>query len=99
VVEIRVQARQYAFKCFTMILEEVPAVGNLERSGGTEGCSTGVFGGTVTRNDRDAGMIAEPGSNRFGATVRQQVNRAMLLKIHQNGAVGSALLEGKIINP
>jgi len=43
-------------------------------------------------------MVAEPCRDRLGRTLRQEVNRAMLFEIHQDGAIDSPLPEGKIID-
>jgi hypothetical protein len=96
--EIGVQTAEHPLKRFAMVLEHVPAIGDLERSRGSVGGPAGILGRAVTRDHVDARMATQPGRECFGPTIGQEIDRLMLFEVNQDRSVDPPFLEGEIIN-
>lgn len=66
------------------VVEQVPAVRDLERAGGTFGDRPSVLGRAVTGDDFDAGMGAEPRRDRVGRPVRQEIDGPPPLEVDED---------------
>ena len=60
--------------------------------------ASGIVLGTVTGNDFDSRMVTQPGRDRLGRALRQEINGPTAFEIDQDGPIDPALAEGKIIN-
>jgi hypothetical protein len=60
--------------------------------------ASGVVLGPVAGNDFDAWMLMQPCCHGLGRPLREEIDRPMLLEIHQDGAIDPALAERKIID-
>ena len=65
----------------TAVAQQVPAVGDLDRLRRPLADAVGVGTGAVAADDLDAGMALEPGRQRLGLPVGQQVDDAAALEV------------------
>lgn len=71
------------------VLEQVPAVSDLHRTGHAQVHAALELAGSVARHHLDfTAARAQLGGQGLGPAVRQQVHRATALQIHEQGAVG-----------
>jgi hypothetical protein len=82
----------------TGILEQMEAVGNLHRIGGTPCSAISILGCAITANHLNAGMVFEPLLQNRRRSFRQEVARLMLVEIHEDGAVELAFTERKVVH-
>jgi hypothetical protein len=81
------------------IAQQVEPVGDLDclRSPGPN--AVGIGAGPVTGDDLDAGMRLQPGGDRLGLAIGQEVDGAIgALQIHDQGAVALATAPGPVID-
>jgi hypothetical protein len=72
-----VVAHERALEHLDQVLEEVEAVGHLDRLRRAAPDALGVRPGTVAAHDLELGMSAEPGGERRRGAVRQEVEHAV----------------------
>ena len=89
---------QEPIKRVGQITNEVPAICYLHSIGCAQSSSLGIGASTVSADHFDSRMLPEPPGKRFSAAVSQQINRPMRTQIHQNGSVGVATPQRKIID-
>lgn len=80
------------------VVQEVPAICDLDGGGRSLADTIGVGAGTVTGDDLDAGMGFQPCGNGVGLTVGQKVNRAVALEIDKEGAVTLAAAPSPVVD-
>jgi len=80
------------------IPQEVEAVGHLGGLGRALGGSFRIGAGPITGDDADAGMLLQPGRQALGIAVFEQGNRALPLKVGNDGAVALAFLPGPVVD-
>ncbi|GLX38229.1 hypothetical protein Sros01_43020 [Streptomyces roseochromogenus] len=80
------------------VLQQMPAVGDFNHVGGGFLDRTGVGRGPVPSDDLRTGVLAQPGGERLGGAVAQDVHDAAGLDVDQEGSVGAALAEGELVN-
>lgn len=68
------------------IVQEMPAVGDLNGGRYALADAVGVGARTIAGNELDAGMRLQPGGDGVGLTVGQQVDRASAVEINDDGA-------------
>jgi hypothetical protein len=77
----------------------MPAIGHLHGFRRTVACAGGVRAGPVPADDLGARMITQPGGERLGLPVGQQVNRAAGVHVDQHGPVNVPAAQREIIHP
>ena len=80
------------------VVQQVPAVSNLNGVWGALAHPVGVGAGTVACDHLDAGMLAKPGGQCFRLPIGQEVHDAVTLQVDQDGSVTVATAPGPIIN-
>jgi hypothetical protein len=76
----------------------MPAVSNLHGIGRTLACAVRVGAGAVPTDNLYIGMIAEPLGERCGIAPQQEIKRAMLLHIHEDGPVGASFAPTPVVH-
>ena len=91
-------AFQHPLERVTKILNEVPAIGDLDGVG-RAACHP-VNGGisAVTAHHFDGRMLLQPGGHCVGGTFRQDINRLAPLEINNQGSIVATLPLGPIVN-
>jgi hypothetical protein len=82
----------------TEVAQQVPAVSNLNSIGGSLAHAALVDAGAVACNHLDAWVLPQPGGQRFGLPVCQEVHNLVALQVDQDGAVAVAAAPSPIIN-
>jgi hypothetical protein len=90
--------RKQADQRLSQILEEMPPVGNLNGIGSNLMCPFSVRTCSIAANELDSRMLLQPGAQRLGCALRQELNRAVVIKVDQDGAIGLAFAEGEIVD-
>ena len=80
------------------VVEEVPAVGDLEGVRCALGDRSGVLRRAVPSHDLDTGMILEPRRDGRRCPVRQEIDGPSPLEVDEDRAPRSALPPGPIVN-
>ncbi len=80
------------------VLQQVPAVGNLDRVRRGLLDRPAVGAGTVAADDLGTGVLAKPGGEGFRGPAGQDVNDTAGLDVDQQGAVGAASAEGELVD-
>ena len=78
--------------------DEVETIGDLDGLGSTLCCRSGIQARSITTDDRELGMIIQPGRRRGSIAVREQVRDPVALQIDQQRAVAAALPPGPVID-
>ena len=76
----------------------MPAIRDLHRVRCPLGHSGGVGFRPIPRHDRHLGMGLEPGGDGLGGAVLEQIDRAVPVQIHHDGAIGVAFAFGPIVD-
>ena len=84
---------------FTQILEQMPAVGNLDRLWQSLADGFSIFTGAVAGYNFNRGMLLEPLLHCLTVSFRQQINRFPPLRVNNNRAIAPSLAKGPIIDP
>ncbi len=84
-------AVQPAFDSLAHVGEQVPPIGDLCCPGSTEAGTTGVLGRAVPGHDFDARPLQEPAGQRRRGAVREEVEDAVSIQVHHDGAEAAAL--------
>jgi hypothetical protein len=90
--QLGVQASKHTLKRFSMVLEQVPAVGDLECRWGSVTRPAGILGRAVTCDHLDTLMLAQPGREGLGRTVWQKIYRLMLFEVDENCSIDPPFL-------
>jgi hypothetical protein len=80
------------------ILEQVEAVGDLDRLGRATTGTVGIELRTIAADDAHAWMLSEPGGESVSLALRQQIDGTMGFQVDQDGAVPIPFAEGPIID-
>jgi hypothetical protein len=80
------------------VLFDVPSVGNLDRLWSTASDAIGVGAGSITTDDLNFLVPAEPGGQGRCRPIWQQVDDPMLLQIDEDRAVFAALAPGPVVH-
>jgi hypothetical protein len=80
------------------IVQEVPAICDLDGGGHSLADTIGVGAGTITSDDLDARMGFHPCGNSVALAVGQQVDGTVALEIDQNGAVALAAAPSPVVD-
>ena len=91
-------ALQPAFDGLAHVGEKAPTVGNLYGPGSIETGTTGVLGRAVPGHDLDLWVAPEPGRQRRGRTIRQQIDGTAAFEVDKDGAIGSALAQSPVVD-
>jgi hypothetical protein len=87
-----------SFDCVGEVVQQVPAVGDLDGERGAAGGALGVAAAAVAADHLDTGMGVQPGSEGVRGPPGKHVDRAPGLDVHQHGAVDVAAAQGEIID-
>src|ERR671938_2171957 len=71
---------------------------HLYRIGRSAGCAIAIGARTVAADDLNTRMLLQPIGEGLGGAIRQEVNRAMRVKINDNRAIGLAFTFGPVID-
>jgi len=82
---------QHGGKRIREIFQQVPAVGNLQRMGRTITNRLRIGLGSVTGDNLDPWMVAQPLTHAFRGSVRQEVNDVSTFMINQDGSIPLSL--------
>ena len=75
------------------VAQQVPPIRDLDGFGRAAANRFGVSTGAVTRDDIDAGMVAQPSPDRLRLAVRQDIDGAVALEIDDERAVALPIAE------
>lgn len=81
------------------IAHQMPAVGTLDDARCPLPRTIRIGWGTVPGDMFHAGMLAQPGRERCGRAVREQIDNVVALVVHQDRAVGMTPPQGEVIHP
>jgi hypothetical protein len=87
------------FDGFAEVVPHVPSVGAVLGARSAVAGAVGEERRAVAADDLDTGVLAQPGGQRLGLAVGQQVDGLTGLAVEQNGAVPSALPRGELVHP
>jgi len=91
-------ADEDSFEDVAAIAREVEAIGDLDSIRRSVPCPTGVVAPSIPTHQFRLTMRVEPGGERIGGPLGQQINHAMSFQIRENRAVVMAPPQGEIIN-
>jgi hypothetical protein len=80
------------------VVPKMPAVGDLDRVGQDAADSLGVGARSVPADDLDAGMGAQPGLQRVGAAVGQDIDSAAGLRVDQDRGVALPAAQREVVH-
>ncbi len=86
-----------AFDRLAHVGQQVPAVGGLHGLGGAQGKAAGVVRRAVAGDSLDAWAAPKPLRQGPSGPVRQQVQHAAALQVHDNGAVWASLADRPLV--
>jgi len=89
---------QHLVKSFGAVVQQVNAIGDLDRVGGTWPGSVRVGSESIPSAHADAGMGLQPERHGLGLTIRQEGERSPPFEIDQHGPLGLALAIGPIVD-
>src|SRR5258708_25314162 len=76
----------------------MPAVSDLQGLRSTLSCGLGIDPTAVAADDRDAGILLQPGRGTCRIALRQQVERAPLLQVTDHGTVALSAFPGPVVD-
>ena len=91
-------AREQALERFPQVDEDMPAVGNLGRTGRPATGAVGVGTGPITGDDLHPRVRLEPGRERGGRALGQQIDGGMPFLVNQNRPIRAASLTSPVID-
>jgi hypothetical protein len=80
------------------VVPQVPPVGHLDRRRRAGAGAMGVAAGAVSADHRHTRVLAQPGRERVGFPVWQQVDRMMGVQVDQYGAVAVAAPQREVVH-
>ena len=80
------------------VAEQVPAIGDLDRGRRTGSDRAPIFSRAVPRDKADFRPDPQPGGQRFGIAIGQQVDRRPVLEIDDDRAVARAFPQRPIVD-
>jgi hypothetical protein len=89
---------QHLIESFGEVLQQVKAIGDLDRLGGTLPGPVRVCSGPIAGDHADAGMGLQPEGAGLGLTIGQKGERAPPLEVNQHGAIGLAFPVGPVVD-
>src|ERR1017187_949061 len=87
-----------AFDCFGEVVQQVPAVGDLDGERCSAGSTFGVAAAAVPADHLDARAGIEPGAEGLRGPLGEHVHRPPLLDVDQDGAVNMAAAQREVID-
>jgi hypothetical protein len=95
----RMMAREAALQDLARVLHQMKAVGDVFGLWRPKGRSSGgVSASVATKMKRTPGMLAQPERTGHLRPVGQPIDDAMTFEVEEDGAVGAAAPEGKVID-
>ena len=91
-------AGEPAFKHLPRVEQQVPPIGDLHGRRRAQRGAAPILGRAVACDDLHLRLAAEPGGQRQGGAVRQQVNGALPFEVDQDGAVAPTLAQRPVID-
>ena len=80
------------------VFEEMPTISDLCSLGRSRGYGVALARATISGNELDTGMIAQPGGTGATRTIRQERNDAAAFKVADDGAVLASLAPCPVVN-
>jgi len=96
--EIGMQAIKHPLERFSVVLEHMPAICHLERSRCPVRGSASILGRAVTGDHVDTRMVPQPGRERLGRAIRQEIDWLMVFEVDEDRSIDPPFLQRKIIN-
>ena len=84
---------------FGQVLQQVKAVGNLDRVWGTWPGAVCIGSGPIAGDHADAGIGLQPSGHGLGLTIRQEGECSTPLEINHDGPIGPTLPNGPVVDP
>jgi hypothetical protein len=81
------------------VAQQVPAIGDVHGLRRTAPGAVGVDVGPVAGDHLHAGVVAQPGGERAGVAVGQEIDDGVALEVDQDGAVAAALAPRPLVHP
>ena len=97
-VQVRGMGAEHQFQRLGQVLQQVEPVRDLHGPGRAMARTLGKGTRPVARDHGDAGVPAQPRSQRVRLAAREQRHRAVPFEVHQHGAVGVALAQSPIVD-
>ncbi len=81
------------------ITEQVPAISDLNNARRALTNAVGINTGSITCDNLDTWVIAQPSGHRCGVAVRQEINHFIRLKVHEYRAVSMTTPPCPVVDP
>lgn len=89
--------RENFFQCFSKIVQQMPAVGNLLRMRRSTSRPIGIGCPTISANNLNRRMSLKPGGKGFGSSVGKQIDGQVLFQIDQDRSVALPLAPSPLV--
>jgi hypothetical protein len=86
------------FQHVGQVVDQVPAVGDLDRLGRTIAGAFRIGAGAVPGDERDAGMRPQPGGKTAAGAIREEIDGVVTLQVDQDRAVREALVDRPVVD-
>ncbi len=86
------------FDCFGEVVQQVPAVGDLDGERCAAGSAFGIAAAAVPADHLDARAGIEPGAEGLRGPLGEHIHRPPVLDVHQDGAVNMAAAQREVID-
>ncbi len=81
------------------VQQQVEPFGHLNRLWGSVQCPLGVSTSAIAGDDLDPGMVLQPRRDALRCPIGEEIDRAMLLEIDEDGPLGLAARAGPVVDP
>jgi hypothetical protein len=98
-LEGRSVIEQDSFQRLAEVLHEMKPIDHLHRLGGSLANAVGIQVAAIATEDGERRVLREPGRERGGRAVPQQVHNAMRHEIDQDRAIAMASSPGPLVHP
>jgi len=91
-------AREQPLQGFPKILRHVPAVDHLDRVWRPPRRAVTIHDPPIAGDHRDPRVRPQPGDDRLGGAVGQEIDRPATLQVHDHGAIALAFAPGPVVD-
>src|SRR5437588_12932433 len=89
---------EHLLQCVGESLEQMETIRYLDGIRCSTSCRFGIAAPPIPADNLRCPMLGEPGHQRVGGAIRQEVDHAMPFQVHHHGAVPMPSAEGPIIH-